>query len=297
MKKGRSTYTFKTNNNEQVIENIIKQYLKADQYIEEEKDGEKFYKYSDALKGYRGFKYLFNDDMLTIQAWLIGVGGDVPIEDNLLNLGLNMQIQSYKKSLETLLKEINTATGEHETNNESNQTENNVDNETTSESDQTENNVDSETTNDSNNENNNTHTYCTNCGKKIINDSKFCSSCGSPINKSQPSNETVSESNQITSQEKGSQNQSSNNQTINQFENSKNQSQEKMVIVAFILSIVGILLAFSGYIYGIFIYIFNYYAGINGLKTSKNGLAIATIVLTSIGLFISLMLMLGIILY
>lgn len=60
--------------------------------------------------------------------------------------------------------------------------------------------------------------------------------------------------------------------------------KETMVIVGFVMSIVGLLLSCIGYTYGIVLIILEFYFAIQGLKTKKKGLAIATIVLASISI-------------
>lgn len=80
----------------------------------------------------------------------------------------------------------------------------------------------------------------------------------------------------------------------NQNNNSNNNIQniEKNVIAAFWISIVSLIIPFLGFSFWIITYIYNYYYGIVGLKTSKKGFAIATLILNSISLLFLILLML-----
>ncbi len=70
--------------------------------------------------------------------------------------------------------------------------------------------------------------------------------------------------------------------SLNTFAEQNNKRQETFVIVGFVLSIIGILLMCLGVTFGAIIIFFEYYFAIQGLKTRKKGLAIATIVFASI---------------
>ena len=62
--------------------------------------------------------------------------------------------------------------------------------------------------------------------------------------------------------------------------------QETLCEIGFWLSIVGLILSFIGVTYVVIIYILNYYFASQGLKTSKKGKAIATIVLSSVSIVV-----------
>lgn len=72
------------------------------------------------------------------------------------------------------------------------------------------------------------------------------------------------------------------------FAEQANKNKEKWTIVGFVMSIIGLLLSFVGYTYGVILLILEFYCGAQGLKTKKRGLAIATIVIASISLVIVL---------
>lgn len=82
--------------------------------------------------------------------------------------------------------------------------------------------------------------------------------------------------------------QNANNQFTQTFQNENIKKQEKMCEVGFWLSIIGLLMSLFGISYGIIIYIMNFYFASQGLKTSKKGKAIATIVLSIISIVITL---------
>lgn len=74
--------------------------------------------------------------------------------------------------------------------------------------------------------------------------------------------------------------------SLNTFMEKNNKSQETMAILGFVLSLVCLLLTcFGGLFMGLFVVIAIYLA-IQGLKTSKKGLAIATIVLGSVNILV-----------
>lgn len=103
MKKGRSTYTFQLNCDPSVANNLIQGYIQGNKYTLENKNGEQFYRAGDAmLEGYRYFNYSIVGQTLTIYAWFKGAFGEVPIEQN----SLNMMAMNYRNSLGKLFQEI-----------------------------------------------------------------------------------------------------------------------------------------------------------------------------------------------
>ena len=74
--------------------------------------------------------------------------------------------------------------------------------------------------------------------------------------------------------------------SLNTFMEKNNKSQETMVIVGFVMSILGLVLSCFGFTYGAILLILEFYFAIQGLKTSKKGLAIATLVLASLSILI-----------
>lgn len=103
MKKGRSTYTFQLNCDPNLINNLVQSYIQGNKYELQQNNGEQFYRAGDALvQGYRYFNYSISGQMLTINAWLKGAFGEVPVEQN----SLNMIAMDYRNSLGKLFQEI-----------------------------------------------------------------------------------------------------------------------------------------------------------------------------------------------
>lgn len=70
------------------------------------------------------------------------------------------------------------------------------------------------------------------------------------------------------------------------FENATNRNYEKLAIIGFVISIVGLLLAIAGYSYGVLLYVLEFYFAACGIKTRKKGFAIATFVLAGLSILI-----------
>lgn len=70
------------------------------------------------------------------------------------------------------------------------------------------------------------------------------------------------------------------------FEEQNKKSLDTATIVGFIISLVGVLLAFVGFVYGAVLLFVEYYLGIKGLKSNHKGLAVTTIVLASLSILI-----------
>lgn len=79
-----------------------------------------------------------------------------------------------------------------------------------------------------------------------------------------------------------------NMQQANAFEQQSKKSRDNWTIAGFVISIVGLFLSFFGIVYGVIIIVLEYYLGITGLKSNRKGLAVATIVLSSISLLITI---------
>lgn len=77
--------------------------------------------------------------------------------------------------------------------------------------------------------------------------------------------------------------------SLNAFMAENTKKQETLVIVGFVMSLLGLLISCLGYTYGAILIILEYYFAIQGLKTSKKGLAIATIVIASVSILIVIM--------
>lgn len=74
------------------------------------------------------------------------------------------------------------------------------------------------------------------------------------------------------------------NDSLNTFMAQNQKKQETLVIVGFVMSLIGLLISFCGVTYGVILLILEYYFAIQGLKTKKKGLAIATIVIASVSI-------------
>ena len=72
------------------------------------------------------------------------------------------------------------------------------------------------------------------------------------------------------------------------FVRATNEKYEKLAIAGFVISIVGLLLSFVGYTYGIVLYILEFYFASCGIRTKKKGFAIATFVLAGLSVLILL---------
>lgn len=70
------------------------------------------------------------------------------------------------------------------------------------------------------------------------------------------------------------------------FANATNKSYEKLAVWGFVIAIIGLLLSFVGYMYGILLYVLEFYFATCGLKTEKKGFAIATFVLAGVSIAI-----------
>lgn len=70
------------------------------------------------------------------------------------------------------------------------------------------------------------------------------------------------------------------------FQDETIKKKEKMCTIGFWLSILGLVCSLFGVTYGVIIYIMDFYFASQGLKTTKRGKAIATIVLSIISIFI-----------
>lgn len=74
--------------------------------------------------------------------------------------------------------------------------------------------------------------------------------------------------------------------SLDTFMEQNNKRQETMVIVGFVMSLLGLVLACFGGAYGAILIALELYFAIQGLKTSKKGLAIATLVLAGVSVLI-----------
>lgn len=70
------------------------------------------------------------------------------------------------------------------------------------------------------------------------------------------------------------------------FQNEQIMQKEKRCEIGFWLSIVGVLISFFGYGFGIIVYIFDFWCASQGMNTSKRGKAIATICISIVSIII-----------
>lgn len=70
------------------------------------------------------------------------------------------------------------------------------------------------------------------------------------------------------------------------FANAKSKSQEKLAVWGFVLAILGLILSFAGYTFGLVLYMLEFYFAASGMRTKKKGFAIATFVLAGISIVI-----------
>ncbi len=70
------------------------------------------------------------------------------------------------------------------------------------------------------------------------------------------------------------------------FEESTNKSREKFAIIAFVMSLIGLVLSCLGFTYGVALIIMEFYFAFLGIKTKKKGLAIAAIVIAGVSILI-----------
>ncbi len=70
------------------------------------------------------------------------------------------------------------------------------------------------------------------------------------------------------------------------FSKATGKSNEKYAIIGFVMSIIGLLLSFAGYMFGILLYVLEFYFAACGMKTEKKGFAIATFVLAGVSIAI-----------
>ena len=104
LKEERSNYSFEITCDNNIINEIIQAYLKANNFKLISKNGKEFYRAGDAfIQGYRGFTYYFDVKKVNISVWLIGVfGKEFKLEQN----ALNIMAMDYRNSLNSLFKQI-----------------------------------------------------------------------------------------------------------------------------------------------------------------------------------------------
>lgn len=251
MEKGRSNYTFNIICDINLINSLMQSYIKANNFRQEEKKGEQYYKAGDAMIGYRYFNYCINGNQLIISAWLKGAFGEIKVEQTGI-ASMNIQSMNFRNSLNTLFQEIEKLnTGGNTMNNE----------------------------NQNLNEQGNVNT--TQSTQEQVQSYQQQSVQAQPINNQEIQN-TQAEINaqqQINSQ----------TQFAQSFQDEATKKQEKLCEIGFWLSIFGLIASFVGVSYGLIVYIMDFYFASQGLKTRKKGKAIATIILSILSILIIIM--------
>lgn len=217
MKKGRSKYSFQVNCDKNIVNSLMENFISDNGFQLTEKKQEQYYRAGNSLKGYNGLKYSFDNQTLTIEAWLDGALGNFPLDVK----GINPQAMEYKNALNDLFQEIS----------------------------------------------------------KINNGN----SINKELNNEDANNQNINANNEhsITSQENI-------NQFAQSFQEKTTKTQENLCEVGFWLSILGVVCSLFGIMYGVIIYIIDFYFASQGLNTRKKGKAIATIILSVISILIIL---------
>lgn len=105
MNKGKTYYTFQFNADPNLVNQMIMNWLLANQFQLTNKNGESFYLCKDMWYGKRAFQYSIVGNVLYIYAWTIGIGNTY----FMLDAGgvNNMASVSYKNLLSLLFSKIN----------------------------------------------------------------------------------------------------------------------------------------------------------------------------------------------
>ena len=70
------------------------------------------------------------------------------------------------------------------------------------------------------------------------------------------------------------------------FAGSAEKTNEKLAIAGFVISIIGLLLSFVGYTYGVLLYVLEFYFASRGIRSKRRGFAIATYVVAGVSILI-----------
>ncbi len=105
MNKGKTYYTFQFNVDPNLVNQMVMNWLLANQFQLTNKNGESFYLSKDMWYGKRGFQYSIVGNVLHIYAWTIGIGNTY----FMLDAGgvNNMASVSYKNLLSLLFSKMN----------------------------------------------------------------------------------------------------------------------------------------------------------------------------------------------
>ncbi len=106
MAKGgdKSCYTFECVADRREIARILNDFLSVNKFVFMEKEGLKYFQYSDPIAGKRFFEYYFKGNMLYIYAYIHNTKKPWPLDDSYAG---SIPKQAYRNMLEPLIAEIN----------------------------------------------------------------------------------------------------------------------------------------------------------------------------------------------
>ena len=260
----RSKFDIQLTCNPNDANNIIQAFLGANGFTLKNDKGEQYYAAGNVMiDGGRYFKYSFNNNILTIYAWINRGLGEGKIER------LNMAAVPYRNSLNSLFQEIAKINGGNAVNMES-ESQSQAENTTINMNNMQNPNYQPNNPNINNMQNPNYQPNNPN------------------MNNMQNPNYQPNNPNMNNMQNPNYQ-PNNQNDFAQRFQDETTKKQETMCEIGFWLSIFGLLLSFLGASLGIIIYIVNFFFASQGLKTRKSGKAITTIVLSIISLVIVVM--------
>ena len=248
MSQGKTEFKFRVNADITVVESLIRNWLNANGFSFQPKPGANYYAFNDPmLKGKRGLEYYINGNEVTILAYL----GTYEKHQDLEGFVGALPKQAYRNELNPLFEELKKL--------ESGRTPNMA--------------------NAAPNAQGNMPNPGYPAGQGYPN--------GQPAGAGQgyPGGQPAGAGQGYPNGQPAGAGQMQDD-SLNRFTEKNNKNKEKMAIAGFILSLVGLVVICLGASYGSILIVMEYYFAIQGLKTKKKGLAIATIVLASINLVV-----------
>lgn len=97
----RSKYEFQYLGDKTMLNNLLLDYLRNDNFSLTKKDGEEFYKTPSTIDGTKAFRYAILNDKVVIEAWLVSGAGDMAVDSI-----YSVFSKKYKESLDILFKQI-----------------------------------------------------------------------------------------------------------------------------------------------------------------------------------------------
>ena len=104
MAQGKTNYTFTVNAPIQTIHNLMQNFLNANGYKANNKDGVVYYSYYDGIWGYRFLEYYVNGNQLTVLAYIGSFKKPCLLDDGMVAMASK---QDYKSRLIPLFNAIN----------------------------------------------------------------------------------------------------------------------------------------------------------------------------------------------